>query len=209
MNKNDNAFLLSRKQALKSVLTEQMKLRKENRDQRLIDQTKKSLDTIEGWLRPKKVESIVAFPPTPSPAIEKPVESLDVTKNETTEIKTAEEKLHDAIAAAAGKGAIMIVEDMEMLNRVWPVVKTSGTQISGPPHVIEAARKNILAETRNVFFRSDKAANVEFWGKYKSGEKFRNIVYCPHTRPSKIKNFIFQGLNVTMEYLVEFDFKSI
>lgn len=100
MNEREEKLLLDRLADLTTIIRQQHRLPKKERDQNLITSTKGAIATVSEWLGQSK-----------------PIEKL--IKKKPGRITKVEFKEHLASIMNLAPGSIMVVEDVETLNQIW------------------------------------------------------------------------------------------
>lgn len=114
MNERERNILQKRAAKLSAVISEQHKVKKDKRDQALIDNAKARLEIINGWLNPPKIKYGVKR----------------MSKEEFKKILNAPEAKE-----------MMTIDTIKQLKEVWPTIRGKNIQIMAPRHVLHAAKQ--------------------------------------------------------------------
>lgn len=129
MSPLDEVVLRKRLAVLKAELSKEYSLPKGERSARNIASITGSINTINGWLVPKVEKKVVVAAPA---------------KMNKTEFRENYKKEF----AIAEPDKIMVIDDLEMLEKVWPTIVGKNVQISAPAVVKDAIARKIKEARR-------------------------------------------------------------
>lgn len=130
MERTDIEHLQKRLSALHKILKEQHSIKKTERNQRLIDQTKKSIDTINQWMDPPVAET---------------VKEKSFTKEEFLQY------MRGLGLDTKNPGAVMTIDTKKQIDQMWPWLRTANIEIRIRHDLVEYFKNKMDEETNRPY----------------------------------------------------------